>query len=186
MQDCNTNSHAVTNKKYCIASTVAISGNAPPRLNYCQRDPVPPPADCGQLNICLNKINNIHVRTACYGICLSLLILNSCKAQKLEKVLADGAFKGYVKTGKGVPGIDYTLTLNKDSTFIFNITAHLGNSGCRGKWTVVQSKVVLACDKANDVGQVLTRGNVGPVEELKIINKNKLKYKDVVLKRKSR
>ena len=74
--------------------------------------------------------------------------------------------------------------LNQDSTFSFNISVDLGGSHCSGEWKIADDKVLLECNEVADPMAALTRGGMRGVQQLEIISKNKLKYKDVVLKRK--
>lgn len=117
-------------------------------------------------------------------IITAFLLFTSCKAHKLDEGSLNGVFVASVKNGKGLPGSYYTLNLYPDSTFVFDVKVHLGNSGCKGRWNVITaSKVILSCIKPKDPAEVLTSGNMGPTEEVQIVSANKLKYKDVILRR---
>ena len=81
----------------------------------------------------------------------------------------------------------YTLVLNEDSTFIFSIKTQDGNPKCHGNWEITDNQfLILKCEEA-DMFEALTNGYMSQREHIiQIINKNKLKYKDIVLKRQNK
>ena len=106
----------------------------------------------------------------------------SCKAQQNQELFY-GTFNAVEKSSKGLPSYVYTLQLNRDNAFLFSIRVDLGGSNCSGDWKIAKNKILLECGEVTDPVKALTRGGMDGVQEFRIINKNKLKYKDVILKR---
>lgn len=113
-----------------------------------------------------------------------LMSLLSCKAQQIEQSEIYGTFYKLQK-GKDF-NIVYTLELKSDSTFFLHLNTAGGNPQCKGKWKIVDSNFIfLKCNEITDVTETLTNGYMSQREhKVEIISKNKIKYKDVVLKRK--
>jgi hypothetical protein len=109
-------------------------------------------------------------------------LLESCRAQKIDQEMIYGTFTGSDKNHTA--SSFYTLELKSDGTFSFDRRVHLGGSRCDGKWRVTDNKVLLECSEVTDPMETLTRGGMNGVQELQMISKSKLKYKDVVLRRK--
>lgn len=117
-------------------------------------------------------------------IAVMLISSLSCKAQKVEQEAILGTF---YKLDKGKHfSTSYTLMLKSDSTFAFIIKVKDGQPQCDGIWEIVDDKfILLKCGEITDVTETLTNGYMSKREhEIIIINKNKLRYNDVVLKRK--
>ncbi len=107
----------------------------------------------------------------------------SCTAQKISQEMMYGTF-----TGSDIShtiGSTYTLNLKSDGTFTFNRRVHLAGSHCDGRWTVDDNKLLLECSEVTDPMEELVRGGMNGVQEIRIISANKLKYHEVLLKRKS-
>lgn len=109
-------------------------------------------------------------------------LLVSCRAQKIDREMIYGTFTGANKSQTATSL--YTLELKSDSAFFFNRQVHLGGSHCSGKWKIADNKVLLECNEVTDPIEALTRGGMSGVQELQIISKDKLKYKNALLKRK--
>lgn len=117
-------------------------------------------------------------------IAIMLVPFLSCKAQKVEHTTIWGTF---YKLDKGKHfSTSYTLELKSDSTFVFIIKVKDGQPQCDGIWEIVNDKyILLKCGEITDITETLTNGYMSKREhEINIINKNKLRYNDVVLKRK--
>ena len=108
----------------------------------------------------------------------------TCNAQKIEQGSISGIFYRLIK-GKDF-NTSYTLELNADSTFKLRINLFEGNSQCIGKWKILDNVfIMLNCNEDVNPYEMLSSGYMSEKEyKLQIINKNKIKYKDFVLKRK--
>lgn len=117
-------------------------------------------------------------------ISIVLLSLSSCKAQEIGQTAICGTFYKLQK-GKDF-NVSYTLELNKDSTFLLLLNTAGGNPQCEGRWEITDSDfILLKCNELTDVTEALTNGYMNQREhKMQIISKNKIKYKDVILKRK--
>jgi hypothetical protein len=124
------------------------------------------------------------MKRAVIYIAIMLGLFVTCNAQKIEQGTICGTFYKLVKW-KGY-NTSYTLELNADSTFKLHITLFEGSSQCIGKWEILDSVfIMLKCNEDTNPYEMLTSGYMSEKEhKLQVINKNKIKYKDVVLKRK--
>ena len=113
-----------------------------------------------------------------------IVLFLSCKAQKIDQEVIQGTF--YKLNKDRYLSSSYTLELHKDGSFALNEKHQDANPQCKGKWTIENDKfIVLKCDEVKDVTETLTNGYMNKREQkLLIINRNKIKYNDVVLKRK--
>ena len=111
-------------------------------------------------------------------------LLFSCSSLKnVTNENVDGYYSAKVKK-HGFTSL-YTLVLNKDNTFSFNIKVHGGNPKCNGIWKIIDNNLLLECEEV-DVYEALTSGYMSKRENIMhVINKNKLKYNDIILKRRS-
>lgn len=110
--------------------------------------------------------------------------LSLCKAQEIGQTSICGTF---YKLHKGKDfNVSYTLELNSDSTFLLLLNTAGGNPQCEGRWEIIDSEfILLKCNELTDVTEALTNGYMSQREhKIQIIGKNKIKYKDVILKRK--
>ncbi len=119
-------------------------------------------------------------------IYISILILSllSCKAQNVGQEAFYGTF---YKLNKDKDfSSSYTLVLNPDNTFQFIIKVQDGNPQCNGHWEIIDNEyILLKCNEVADVKETLTNAYMSTREnKVMIVSKNKLKYNDVVLKRK--
>ncbi len=117
-------------------------------------------------------------------IVIMMIPLLSCKAQKIEQEAIYGTFYKLEK-GKDF-NTSYTLELNSDSTFTLLINTAAGKPQCSGVWEIVDNEfILLKCGEDADSYEMLSSGYMSQKEhKLQILNKNKIKYKDVVLNRK--
>ena len=80
----------------------------------------------------------------------------------------------------------YNLELKQDSLFYFNIKIHDANPKCEGIWSLSKDTLLLRCNDVETITDMLSSGYMNIKEhKLKIINKKKLKYEGVILKRKN-
>lgn len=117
---------------------------------------------------------------------LIMTLLFSCRSQKnvLHKNI-DTTYYAEVKK-YGFTTL-YTLVLNKDNTFSFSIKVQDGNQKCKGNWKIEDNEfLILECGDTNTF-EILTNGYMDQREYImQIINENKLKYIDIVLKRQTK
>ena len=115
---------------------------------------------------------------------ISFAFLIVCKAQTIEQKIICGKYYKLVK-GKDF-NTSYTLELNTDSTFKLIINTAAGNPQCTGKWKFMDNEfVMLKCNEDTNPYEMLSSGYMSEKEhKLQVIGKNKIKYKDVILKRK--
>lgn len=114
-----------------------------------------------------------------------IILFVSCGSQKVvtnENI--SGIYYAQLKKS-GFLTTQYTLVLNKDNTFSFDIKVQDGNPKCKGNWKIEGNEfLMLECVETN-VFEALTNGYMNQREHtIQIINKNKLKLNNVVLKRK--
>ena len=80
----------------------------------------------------------------------------------------------------------YTLVLNNDNTFSFDIKVQDGNPKCKGNWIAMDNDkfLMLECEQSS-IFEELTNSYMNKRDHImQVINKNKLKYKDIILRRK--
>ncbi|PIF02231.1 MAG: hypothetical protein CR996_01235 [Draconibacterium sp.] len=124
------------------------------------------------------------MKKAIIYIVVVFMSLLACKAQKIEHETICGIFYKLEK-GKDF-NTSYTVELKSDSTFFLVVGTAAGKPQCTGKWKIVDNEfILLECGEITDVTEALSSGYMSQREhKLQIISKNKIKYKDVVLKRK--
>lgn len=121
-------------------------------------------------------------KTLIYFTVMMLMVI-SCKAQKIDQESLYGTFYGLDK-GKDFSR-SYTLELKEDGSFSISINIPDANPQCDGQWEVTNNEVLLQCDADDNPFAMIASGYMGESKHtFRIINKNKLKYKDTVLKRK--
>lgn len=113
-----------------------------------------------------------------------LMSLLSCRVQKLEHEAICGTF--YKLNKDKHFSTSYTLRLNPDSTFTFVIKTQDAQPQCNGAWKMVDNEfILLKCGEDANPYEMISSGYMSEkAHKLQVINKNKIKYKDVVLKRK--
>lgn len=124
------------------------------------------------------------MKRAVIYIAIMLGLFVNCKAQKIEQGTICGTFYKLVK-GKDF-NTAYTLELHTDSTFKLLINTAGGNLQCTGKWEIADNVfIMLKCSEDANPYEMLSSGYMSQKEyKLQVINKNKIKYKDFILKRK--
>ena len=112
-------------------------------------------------------------------------LLFSCKVQKADREAIYGTFEALEQKYKGLPTSVYALELKQDGTFSFNIKFDMTSPQCAGEWITVGEKfILLKCDDSDNAYEAISGGYMNEREhKLEILSKNRLKYKDVVLKR---
>ena len=116
---------------------------------------------------------------------LVMLIILFCSCSNLKIAThknIDGCY--YAKVKKYGFTTLYILIINEDNTFSFNIKIQGGNPKCDGKWKIIDKKfLVLECEEATML-ETLTNAYMNQrLHVVHIVNKNKLKYDNIVLKR---
>jgi hypothetical protein len=121
-------------------------------------------------------------RTVVYVI-ITLCLFISGKAQKIGQEALCGTF--YKLNKDKYFNSSYTLELRPDSTFTFIVMVKDAKPQCNGKWEIIDKEfILLRCNEDTNPYEMLSSGYMSEKEhKLKIINKNKIKYKKVVLKR---
>jgi len=113
-----------------------------------------------------------------------VMILYSCKVQVVEKELICGTFYRLEK-GKD---FDFarTLDLKSDNTFELIINTSEGRPQCKGKWEMINNKfILLKCNDDNNPYETISNIYMSQKEhKVQILGKNRLKYDDVILRRK--
>lgn len=116
-----------------------------------------------------------------------ILFIYSCKTQKSSENESTG-IEGIFSDRRDTMGFkyQYILELNQGGSFFFKIITQDAMPQCRGKWRIENNKfIILDCHEAS-VWETLTNGYMNSCDyKIKILNKNKLKYKNVILKRKN-
>jgi hypothetical protein len=76
--------------------------------------------------------------------------------------------------------------LNPDSTFSIVIQVQDAQPQCNGTWEMIDREfILLKCSEDANPYEMLSSGYMNQKEnKLQVINRNKIKFKDVVLKRK--
>lgn len=106
----------------------------------------------------------------------------SCSVLKTERNDITGAF--YKKGSKNGFNFEYTLKLNRDSTFLLSHKVHGANPQCEGVWKQSNDTLFLSCNEEKDITLMLSNGYMKKREYmLKIVNRDKLRLDDIVLKR---
>lgn len=80
---------------------------------------------------------------------------------------------------------EYRLTLNRDSTFMLKLKYQDAVPACSGKWKYLSKDTLdLSCSAIGDISESLTNGYMTErTRKVKIINQNKLKLGEVILKK---
>lgn len=120
-----------------------------------------------------------------YLIAIGMICLSCSSTKHIVQEKLVGEFYGKSPgLSKGVYD-NYTLKLNNDSTFYFEINIHDARPRCDGKWWQSGDSLFLRCSDTESLAEKLSNGYMNQREhEFEILSKDKLKYKDVVLKRK--
>lgn len=127
----------------------------------------------------------MKIKIICF-IAITLFIY-SCKTQKLveyKSMEIEGTFFG-VRETMGFK-YQYILELNQDGSFFFKIIVQDAMPQCQGKWRFENNKfIILDCHEAS-VWETLTNGYMNSRDyKVEILNKNKLRYNNVILKRRN-
>ena len=112
------------------------------------------------------------------------MALFSCKAQMVDKEAISGTF---YKLKKGEDfNIAYTLKLRANNTFELLISTIDGKPQCEGKWKMINDRfILLECNNDDNPYETISNTYMSQKEhKIQILGKNRLKYEDVVLRRK--
>ena len=106
------------------------------------------------------------------------VFLFSCKSLSVPKSITQGTFRNVGKD------YSYSLILNKDSTFALKLQNLDVINMCNGKWHYKDKNTIQTiCDSANTM-EILSSGYMFEREkQIYVINKNKIKIDQVILKR---
>ena len=112
------------------------------------------------------------------------MALFSCKAQMVEKGAISGTF--YKLKKRDDFNIAYTLELRHDNTFKLLVSTAEGKPQCEGKWEIVDNEfILLECDIDENPYETVTNTYMSQkTHKLQVLGKNRLKYNDVILRRK--
>jgi|SRR6218665_39081 len=116
-------------------------------------------------------------------VALVLFLLFSCNTLKLDYNNIAGVFykKGSNKNGFNY---EYKLELNNDKSFKLVEKMQDANPSCGGLWSIHYDALILKCNDAENVTDMLANGYMNKREhKIKILNINKLDFDNVVLKR---
>lgn len=113
-----------------------------------------------------------------------VFLLYSCSALKIQQSDIIGEFYKR-EVSKNTLSVSYNLLLKSDSIFTLSMKMQDANPKCNGKWTLKDNYIYLKCDETQDVGDVLSSGYMNEREyKLEVLNSNKIKFKNSILKRK--
>ncbi len=122
-----------------------------------------------------------------YIAVLSLLL--SCKSQQLTLNTLSGLYDGVEVISDNALSYYVELELKQDRTCVLRKTLDLAKIECRGEWSIINGNLIeIKCNSnlaLSDMEKALQGGSFieGNIE-VEILNKNKLKLDNVVLKRK--
>ena len=119
---------------------------------------------------------------------ISITLLASCKAQQFDIASMSGRYVG-VDRAKNTLSTSILLELNKDNTCLFERSMDLSKNICQGKWRIVNNCMInITCNNnpiLSDIEKALQCGDyIEDSLQIKILDKNKLKIGNVILKRK--
>ncbi|MDP2161200.1 MAG: hypothetical protein Q8K02_11995 [Flavobacterium sp.] len=106
----------------------------------------------------------------------------SCSVLKTERNDIAGTF--YKKGSKNKFNYEYGLKISSDGSFLLSYKVHGANAQCDGIWKQSNDTLFLNCNEEKDIALMLSSGYMNKREYvLKIINRDKLRLDDIVLKR---
>jgi hypothetical protein len=115
---------------------------------------------------------------------LIVLLIYSCVSSNLTETAAVGEYTKKI-TSKDKLSVTYNLILNADNFFSLSIKIQDANPKCNGKWELKDNHIYLKCTESNNVIEMLSSGYMKKKEyHLEVINRNKIKFENVILKRK--
>jgi hypothetical protein len=110
---------------------------------------------------------------------IAIIFLASCKTSSISQSSVRGQ---YYREGKDYK---YDLRLNNDSSFVLTEKYFEVNSTCQGKWQYLSTDTILLKCGEEDLSAKLQSGYMSDREKkLIVLNNNKIKLGEVVLKRK--
>jgi len=118
------------------------------------------------------------------GYILLALFIYSCGSLKLEQNDIVGEFSKR-QASENTLSVNYDLTLKADNTFSLSIKMQDANPKCNGNWELKDNYVYLKCEESENIGEILSSGHMKEKDyKLEVINRNRIRFKEVVLKRK--
>ncbi len=78
---------------------------------------------------------------------------------------------------------NYSLTINNDSTFSLITQSIHARSGCAGKWELIKDTLVLRCNEESFPAQISSGYMNEREKRIRVINRNKIKYERIVMRR---
>lgn len=124
------------------------------------------------------------MKRAVVYVIITLGLFFSCKTQKIGQEALCGTF--YKLNKEKNFSSSYTLELRLDSSFNFIVMVKDAKPQCEGKWIIIDKEfILLECNESSNPFEMLSSGYMSKKEhKLQVINNDKIKYKDFVLKRK--
>jgi hypothetical protein len=124
------------------------------------------------------------MKRAVVYVVITLGLFVSCKTQEIGQEALCGTF--YKLNNDKYFSSSYTLELRPDSSFTFIVVVKDAKPQCEGKWKIIDKEfILLECKESSNPYEMLSSGYMSEKEhKLRIIDKNKIEYKDLVLKRK--
>jgi hypothetical protein len=107
-----------------------------------------------------------------------IISIFSCKVQEIEQNTINGEFYKLFKNRDF--SYAYTLKLNADHTFKFVLRIET----CMGKWELINDSIILNCNEEPIESRISSGYMFQREHELQIISRNRLKYNDIILRRK--
>ncbi|MGH1520604.1 hypothetical protein [Chryseobacterium sp. JK1] len=124
------------------------------------------------LNIYYKKMRNLMI------LLFLLNMIFSCNSSK--NIELDGI---YEKHGTGYL---YTLNLNSDNTFLLSEKYYEGNPSCKGNWAIKNDTITFKCYEEEIFAQITLGYMNKRVFNMVILNREKLKFGNVILELKRR
>jgi len=118
-----------------------------------------------------------------------LIALTICSCSSLKVQQADVIGQYYkLQTSRNTLSVSYDLILKKDNSFSLSIRMQDANPMCNGKWELKDNRYIyLECDDVKGVAEMLSSGSMTDKNyKLEVLSKNKIRFKDVILKRKNK
>lgn len=114
---------------------------------------------------------------------LIVVSVYSCGSLKIEQADIVGEYYKTQASGKAL-SISYDLTLNSDNTFSLSMKMQDANPKCNGRWEIKDNYIYLKCEESEDIVEILSSGHMKEKDhKLEVMSRNKIKFKDVILKK---
>ena len=118
-----------------------------------------------------------------------VFLLLSCKSQQLNFTTLCGSYDGAEEISNYALSYYVELELKQDSTCTLRKTFDLSKTECIGEWYIIRGDLIeIECNKnpvLSDIEKTLQGGSfIDGNIEVKVLDKNKLKLNNIILKRK--